>query len=864
VRVRLGDFVLDQQMGTLTGPEGELHLRPQTFRLLLVLVEEAPRILSSDEILDRVWGTEHLSPSSLRQAVSELRQALGDTAAKPGFVETVHRRGYRFIAPLTPLPTAAKPRPAPDPPPAPTARAVETVEIPLPPPPRPPSRRARPAATTLLALLAGGLAGSLLFAGLMGWATGRRGARPPTAGDPPVRPAVAVLGFKNLTGDPELDWISGAVAEIVRFDLGAPGSLRLIPGEDVARMCRELALPEGGELAPETLRQIRGNLGADLVVTGSYLAASVTGEGALRLQASVQSTARGEILGWSREMGSREELMPLVGRLVTSLRSTLNAASPPPEGTAAGEASLATQVRLATSTESLRLYAEAQAAQRRFDAPRARLLLERAVEIDPDNPLHRDALAAAYQALGLDSLAVASARRAAELAASLPWEEGLSIQARSAELAGDWERAAGLLTELVRRYPDSPEHTLRLAQVQRAAGKAGEALATLDRLREVSPEARVDPRVLRTEAAVRVALNDLDLSRSLATEALARAEERGATLLAADACYDLYWVHLRQGDLEAARLAVERLEELARQGGDPARRALALAARGNLAARQGRTSEAREAYGEAIHSFRELGDRRREAATLNNFAAFLNGVGELEAIPDLLLRSVELKREAGHTPGLVTSLTNLANIYTQAGRIAEAREHLAEALALSREIDDRERAAFCLRGLGNLHRREGDFPAARASFEEALLLAEGMQDREGIAQAHYGLGALTRQRGEPAAARDHFTAALEIFEELGQIYDALDVRCRLGEVDLAAGAREVARRRFGAVLVDAEARGARLYMAQALAGLGEVAVAEEDREDARREFTAALALFEELGHQPGVEETRQRLEDLER
>ncbi len=98
MKLHFGDFVLDREAGSLTGPEGEVRLRPQAFRMLEVLAEQAPKILSQDQLLDRVWGVEHLSPASVKQAVSEVRQALGDDPARPAIIETVHRRGYRFIA----------------------------------------------------------------------------------------------------------------------------------------------------------------------------------------------------------------------------------------------------------------------------------------------------------------------------------------------------------------------------------------------------------------------------------------------------------------------------------------------------------------------------------------------------------------------------------------------------------------------------------------------------------------------------------------------------------------------------------------------------------------------------------------------
>ncbi|HEX3130490.1 MAG TPA: winged helix-turn-helix domain-containing protein [Thermoanaerobaculia bacterium] len=102
-RLGFAGFVLDRGVGRLLGQNGEIRLRPQAFRLLEVLLDAAPRILSQDELLDQAWGVEHLSPASVKQAVSEIRQALGDDPARPSIIETVHRRGYRVIAPVKPV-----------------------------------------------------------------------------------------------------------------------------------------------------------------------------------------------------------------------------------------------------------------------------------------------------------------------------------------------------------------------------------------------------------------------------------------------------------------------------------------------------------------------------------------------------------------------------------------------------------------------------------------------------------------------------------------------------------------------------------------------------------------------------------------
>ena len=114
------------EAGQLQGPEGEVRLRPQAFRLLEVLVDSAPGILSQDELLDRAWGVEHLSPASVKQAISEIRQALGDDPARAAIIATVPRRGYRFIAPLVPVPVLpAQPQPVPE-----VMEVIEAIEEP--------------------------------------------------------------------------------------------------------------------------------------------------------------------------------------------------------------------------------------------------------------------------------------------------------------------------------------------------------------------------------------------------------------------------------------------------------------------------------------------------------------------------------------------------------------------------------------------------------------------------------------------------------------------------------------------------------------------------------------------------------------
>ncbi len=98
MQYRFDDYTLDLVKGELIGPGGSIPLRRQTFRLLQALLSQAPALVDRDRLIDEVWGRSALSRNVLPQAISELRQALRDEPSAPRFIETRHRRGYRFIA----------------------------------------------------------------------------------------------------------------------------------------------------------------------------------------------------------------------------------------------------------------------------------------------------------------------------------------------------------------------------------------------------------------------------------------------------------------------------------------------------------------------------------------------------------------------------------------------------------------------------------------------------------------------------------------------------------------------------------------------------------------------------------------------
>ena len=81
--------------------EERISLAPRTFDVLRYLVEHPGRLVPHDELLGALWPKTYVQPEVLKSHVATIRAALGDDARKPIFIETMSRRGYRFIAPVT-------------------------------------------------------------------------------------------------------------------------------------------------------------------------------------------------------------------------------------------------------------------------------------------------------------------------------------------------------------------------------------------------------------------------------------------------------------------------------------------------------------------------------------------------------------------------------------------------------------------------------------------------------------------------------------------------------------------------------------------------------------------------------------------
>ena len=118
---QFGDVCVDLKRLAITRGGSQVEIEPKAFDVLRYLLEHADRLVTKDELLESVWRDTFVTPNVLTRAVAQLRRVLGDDAREARYIETVARRGYRFIALVSTDPLVT------------VSRASETSAVPAPP-----------------------------------------------------------------------------------------------------------------------------------------------------------------------------------------------------------------------------------------------------------------------------------------------------------------------------------------------------------------------------------------------------------------------------------------------------------------------------------------------------------------------------------------------------------------------------------------------------------------------------------------------------------------------------------------------------------------------------------------------------------
>ncbi|MFL6306318.1 MAG: tetratricopeptide repeat protein [Candidatus Sulfotelmatobacter sp.] len=777
--LRFGIFELDSRAGELRKHGVRVHFQDQPFQILLLLLNRPGELVTREEIRQKLWSADTFVDfdRNLNKAMNKVRLALGDSAESPRFVETLHRRGYRFIAPVEvhdPALARVADASAAIVPPHPDRRKPQSTPVVVV-PPRTPNRFTILKwwyASVLVCLLLGGLAYV------------RYRSLPDTAAVAPRR-SVAVLGFRNLSGRAEQAWLSTALSDWITTELSAGEQLRTIPAESIARMKIELSLPDQDSLERDTLSRIGKDLGTDLVVVGSYASLGKDANGQIRLDLSLQDTRTGEAIDALSETGTESRLFDLVAHAGARLRSDLGVSA------VTRQEAAEVQIALPVNHDAARLYSEGLAKLRVFDSLSARHLLQQAIAAEPDFALSHSALATAWSDLGYDENAKTEAKRAFELSSNLPHQDRLLIEGRYHEIAKDWEKAIEIYRALFEFFPDSLDYGLALANAQTSGGKGSDALATAKALKILPNPLGDDPRVDIVEGGAAESLGDFRHDLTATTLAVSKAKQLGASLLAAQASCDKAWAVINLGRvqdapsiIESARLSFQAVDD---------QRGLARVANlnGIVLQSQGNALDAKQQYEVGISIYKKIGNRKGVADELDNLGDVLFALGDLEGARRSYEQSVGANDEIGNQDGIALAKGALGPVRLALGDHEAAKRSSQESLEICQRIGDRSKAAIALAGVGAALRVEGDIANAQRYETQAVSIFNEIGDRRSAARFQLLLAELLVDQGDNVGAATLAQKSADEFEGERAVRDlalayALLARAYLAQHNLSA------------------------------------------------------------------------------
>ena len=303
---------------------------------------------------------------------------------------------------------------------------------------------------------------------------------PPPAGAAANQPvSLAILPFRNASGDSSLDWLGPSLAEMLRTDVGRSASLRTVPSDRLHQILRDLRISADSNFDPATLRKLAKFSNADTVIWGQYLKFG----NEIRIDATLEDVKRQRSVALKAQAPSQSGLQAAIDQLAQSIRDGLSLSSD-----VVAELKTTAFKPSTKSLDALRTYHEGLQAARQGKNSEALKKFQESIQADPEFALAYAKLGQTYAGLGYDTEAEQSSRHAVELSERLPAPEKYLINASHARIVNDTDKAITAYENLAKASPDDSEVNFELAALYEASGAFDQARAHYKKALEHDPK----------------------------------------------------------------------------------------------------------------------------------------------------------------------------------------------------------------------------------------------------------------------------------------------------------------------------------------------------------------------------------------
>ena len=618
-----------------------------------------------------------------------------------------------------------------------------------------------------------------------------------TTGKTPAGPEVslAILPFRNGSGDAKLDWLGSSLADMLSTDVGQSAHLRTISPDRLHQVLSDLQISPGTDIDPATMGRIAEFSNADTVVSGQY---AKFGE-LIRIDATLRDLKHQRTIPVKAEAANEKALLPAIAQLAQSIQQNLSLSSD-----VLSELRAKSFQPSSSSLPALRSYNEGMELERQGNHLEAAKRFQASVQADPNFALAFSRMGQTYSNLRDDAKAKEYSQKAVDLSDKLPPPERYLIQANYAQVTNDYRKAIESYENLEKVSPEDPDVHFHLGELYESTGA-------------------------------------FDKARPELAKVLAGDPKHGGVLLAAAR------VEIKSGNPQGSLDYLNRALTLAVQLDNLDGKATILNVMGAAYEQLNKPDDAMRNYQESLSIKRSLNQKPGIALTLSNIARVQATLGK----PDEALKSyqeaVKLQREIGDRKGLGGTLNNLGELYRDRSRFDDALKAYKESLQIHRDLGNESSQAVCLNNIGDVYLSKGQPSDALTYYERALELRKKANIPSQIGETLHNLGEASLKAGDYGQSLDYHLKALELFRSSGDKSGAAIQSYSMGTIFEYQG-------RYGAALKSKEEalktfrdlQDRSFWMAEILSGYGNSLSQIGRYDEAQKNLTEAMSLAKEL------------------
>jgi eukaryotic-like serine/threonine-protein kinase len=536
---------------------------------------------------------------------------------------------------------------------------------------------------------------------------------PPASKTGPVQ-SLAILPFRNASGDSSLDWLGSSFADMLSTDIGESAQLRTVSPSNLHQILTDLRVSPETQLDPATIHRVADFSNAQRVVWGQY---AKFGD-QIRIDATLQDLKNDSSLPLKIEIPNEKGIPTAIDTLAESIRQKLALPS-----NVLKELKASSFQPDSTSVEALRDYDTGSGFLREGRNLEAQQQLEAATKADANFALAFSRLAQAYSKLGYDDQAEQAAQKAVVLSENLPEAEKYLISAIRSQVVKNYPDAIKAYETLAKASPDNYDVEAALAGLYQDSGDLVKAREYYQRILSANPK------------------------------------DVGATL-------DLARIDIKSGDAQGSFDPLNRAYSLAVQVENQEQKATSLHLMGVAYRMLNKPQEVVREETDALAIWRQIGQKRGLAFSLNEMARAQEALGKNKDALANFQEALQIRREIGDKRGLGDTLIELGNFYDAAGDHDQGLRLYKEALQMERDVGSEALQAVCLNNIGGAYSEKGQYEDALTYFQQALQLREKSKAPQDIVDAVHNLGDTSANMGQYDQAISYYLRAIDLRRQM--------------------------------------------------------------------------------------------------